>query len=82
MQGTGAEADLPFPAAKTGGNYMHNYYFPPGLSATPWWPSWSPTADGLPCSMEGSIWKVDPATGVAFELTYQPALSLVAELVP
>ena len=70
LQSTGIEAGLPFPAAKTGGNYMHNYYFPPGLSATPWWPSWSPDGKWIALSMEGSIWKVDPATGVAFELTY------------
>ena len=28
-----------YPAAKTGGNYMHNYYLPPAASSTPWWPS-------------------------------------------
>jgi len=64
------DAVLPFPAAKTGGNYMHNFYFPPGLSATPWWPDWSPDGRWIAVSMEGSIWKVDPATGAAFELTY------------
>ena len=25
-----------YPNAKTGGNYMHNYYFPPAASSTPW----------------------------------------------
>src|SRR2546428_1280955 len=73
MQGAGAgsnDAVLPFPAAKTGGNYMHTFYFPPGLSATPWWPDWSPDGRWIAVSMEGSIWKVDPATGAAFELTY------------
>ncbi len=49
---------------------MHNFYFPPGLSATPWWPDWSPDGRWIAVSMEGSIWKVDPATGAAFELTY------------
>src|SRR5207249_11793773 len=71
MQGAGAgsnEAALPFRAAKTGGNYMHNFYFPPGLSATPWWPDWSPDGKWIAVSMAGSIWKVDPATGAAFEL--------------
>src|SRR5215208_3122139 len=73
MQGAGAggnEGALPFRAAKTGGNYMHNFYFPPGLSATPWWPDWSPDGKWIAVSMEGSIWKVDPASGAAFELTY------------
>ena len=31
-----------YPNARTGGNYMHNYYLPPSGSSTPWWPSWSP----------------------------------------
>lgn len=73
MQGAGAgsnDAALPFRAAKTGGNYMHNFYFPPGLSATPWWPAWSPDGKWIAASMEGSIWKIDPKTGVAHELTY------------
>src|SRR2546425_5591189 len=72
MQGAGAGSNdaLPFRAAKTGGNYMHNFYFPPGLSATPWWPDWSPDGKWIAASMEGSIWKIDPKTGVAHELTY------------
>jgi hypothetical protein len=73
MQGAGAgsnDAALPFRAAKSGVNYMHNFYFPPGLSATPWWPDWSPDGKWIAVSMEGSIWKVDSTTGVAHELTY------------
>lgn len=73
MQGAGIasnEEGLPFRDAKTGGNYMHNFYFPPGLTSTPWWPEWSPDGKWIAVSMEGSIWKVDPATGAAFELTY------------
>ena len=31
-----------YPAARHGGNYMHNYYFPPAPSSTPWAPAWSP----------------------------------------
>ena len=31
-----------YPRARTGSNYMHNFYFPPAGSSTPWWPSWSP----------------------------------------
>jgi hypothetical protein len=58
-----------YPAARTGGNYMHNYYFPPAPSSTPWAPSWSPDGKSIAVAMSGSIWKVDPATGDATELT-------------
>lgn len=72
MQGApaGGEPAPAFRAAKTGGNYMYNFYFPPGLSATPWWPAWSPDGKWIAVSMEGSIWKIDPSTGAASELTY------------
>lgn len=59
-----------YPAARHGGNYMHNYYFPPTLSSTPWAPSWSPDGRYVAVSMAGSIWRVETATGRAKELTY------------
>jgi dipeptidyl aminopeptidase/acylaminoacyl peptidase len=62
-----------YPAARTGANYMHNYYFPPAPSSTPWSPSWSPDGKSLAVAMSGSIWNVDPSTGVAHELTYGPS---------
>ena len=61
-----------YPSARHGGNYMHNFYLPPAPSTTPWWPSWSPDGKWVAVAMSGSIWKVDPATGAAFELTYGP----------
>ena len=59
-----------YPAARHGGNYMHNYYFPPAPSSTPWSPAWSPDGRYVAVSMAGSIWRVDPDTGKAEELTY------------
>jgi dipeptidyl aminopeptidase/acylaminoacyl peptidase len=59
-----------YPAARQGGNYMHNYYFPPAPSSTPWAPSWSPDGKSIAVAMSGSIWRVDAATGAAQELTY------------
>jgi TolB protein len=59
-----------YPASKHGGTYMFNYYLPPAPSTTPWWPSWSPDGKWIAVAMHGSIWKVDPQTGVAHELTY------------
>jgi TolB protein len=58
-----------YPNARTGDNYMHNYYLPPAPSSTPWAPSWSPDGKTIAVAMSGSIWKVDPATGAADELT-------------
>lgn len=59
-----------YPAAKQGGQYMHNYYLPPAPSTTPWAPAWSPDGKWIAVAMYGSIWRVDPATGNATELTY------------
>ncbi|MGH9629318.1 MAG: TolB family protein, partial [Bryobacteraceae bacterium] len=59
-----------YPAAEEGGNYMHNYYIPPAPSSYPWWPEWSPDGRFLAISMLGSIWKVDPGSGKAEEITY------------
>jgi dipeptidyl aminopeptidase/acylaminoacyl peptidase len=59
-----------YPQAKHGGNYMHNFYFPPAPSSSPWAPSWSPDGKSLAVAMSGSIWRVDPETGEARELTY------------
>jgi Tol biopolymer transport system component len=49
---------------------MFNYYLPPAPSTTPWAPCWSPDGKWVAVGMHGSIWRVDPATGVAYELTY------------
>ena len=62
-----------YPEARSGGNYMHNFYFPPAPSSTPWAPDWSPDGEWIAVAMHGSIWKVDPQTGVAYELTYSEA---------
>ncbi len=59
-----------YPAAKQGGQYMHNFYLPPAPSTTPWAPAWSPDGKWIAVAMYGSIWRVDPATGIATELTY------------
>ncbi len=61
-----------YPASRHGGNYMHNFYFPPAPSSTPWAPSWAPDGESIAVAMSGSIWRVDPGTGVAEELTYSP----------
>jgi|TARA_Y100000294_G_scaffold101983_1_gene94725 hypothetical protein len=59
-----------YPSARHGGNYMHNYYLPPAPSSTPWAPSWSPDGRWIAVAMSGSIWRVDPETGRADEVSY------------
>ncbi|MEE2668955.1 MAG: CehA/McbA family metallohydrolase [Gemmatimonadota bacterium] len=58
-----------YPWARHGGNYMYNFYFPPSPSSTPWAPAWSPDGTAIAVGMAGSIWAIDPTTGVATELT-------------
>ncbi|HYM12516.1 MAG TPA: CehA/McbA family metallohydrolase [Bryobacterales bacterium] len=58
-------------AAKTGGNYMHNYYLPAPAS-TPWRPAWSPDGREIAFAMSGSIWKIAVGDTVAYELTANP----------
>ena len=48
---------------------MFNFYFPPAPSSTPWAPAWAPNGASIAVAMAGSIWRVDPQTGVADELT-------------
>lgn len=61
-----------YPAARTGGNYMHNYLLPPAAGSTPWWPSWSADGRAIAFAMDGSIWRMAVrdglADGVAHEL--------------
>ena len=66
----GQPEDRPYPSARHGGNYMRNYYLPPAPSSTPWAPSWSPDGRWIAVAMSGSIWKVDPETGPAHEVSY------------
>ncbi len=62
--------DRTYPSSRHGGNYMFNFYFPPAPSSTAWAPDWAPDGESIAVAMSGSIWKVDPATGRADELTY------------
>jgi TolB protein len=58
-----------YPVSRHGGPYMLNYYIPPAPGGTPWAPCWSPDGQWIAVAMAGSIWKVDPQTGAATELT-------------
>ena len=63
-----AAADA-YPAVKHGTLYMYNYYIPPPPGSTPWAPCWSPDGKSIAVGMQGSIWRIDPQTGDAVELT-------------
>lgn len=59
-----------YPAMKYRSNYLASYYLSHGPTPTPWWPTWSPDGKFVAVAMYGSIWKIDPKTGIAEELTY------------
>ena len=63
-----AVAQAPYPNAKTGGNYMLNFYLPAAAS-TPWRPAFSPDGTELAFAMSGSIWKIRIGETTAYELT-------------
>jgi TolB protein len=58
-----------YPAVKHGTLYMYSYYIPPAPGSTPWAPCWSPDGKSIAVGMQGSIWRIDPQTGSAVELT-------------
>ena len=65
-------AQRAYPAASHGGNYMHNFYFPPAPSSSPWYPEWHPGGERVAVAMSGSLWEVDIATGDAHEIVHGP----------
>lgn len=62
-------AQSAYPAAKTGGNYMHNFYLPPPSPSTPRRPAWSPDGTSVVFAMHGSLWRMKLGEQVAHELT-------------
>ena len=65
-------AQRAYPASGHGGNYMHNFHFPPAPSSSPWYPEWHPGGDRVAVAMSGSLWEVDIASGDAFEIVHGP----------
>ncbi len=65
-----ALAQRAYPASGHGGNYMHNFYFPPAPSSSPWYPAWHPGGERVAVAMSGSIWEVDIASGDAYEIVH------------
>ena len=67
-----AQSRPSYPASAHGGNYMHNFYFPPAPASTPWYPAWHPGGERVAVAMSGSLWEVDISSGDATEIVYGP----------
>ncbi|MBK9167531.1 MAG: CehA/McbA family metallohydrolase [Bryobacterales bacterium] len=63
-----------YPALKYQSNYLSSYYLSHAPFTAPWYPAWAPDGKTLAVSLHGSIWRVDPETGVAQQLTEDPKL--------
>ncbi len=59
-----------YPAVKYRSNYLASYYLSHSPTTVPWWPAWSPDGKWIAVSLHGSIWKIDPRSGEAWELTH------------
>ena len=63
-----------YPAARMGGQYMHNYYIPPAPGSTPWAPAWSPDARWIVYTADRNAQSIgleilNTASGESSELT-------------
>jgi Tol biopolymer transport system component len=72
--GMAAAQGTEYPAVKFRSNYLASYYVSHAPTTTPWAPCWSPDGKWIAFSMYGSIWKVDVASGEAYELTHSTKL--------
>ena len=62
-----------YPGALAGGMYMQNFYLPPAPSSSPWYPAWHPDGKHIAVAMQGTIWSIEIATGIATQLVSGPA---------
>jgi TolB protein len=58
-----------YPALRYQSNYLSSYYLSHAPFTRPWFPAWSPDGKWLAVSLDGSIWRVNPETAVAEQLT-------------
>ena len=61
--------------------YMESYY-PPPVTASPTYPSWSPDGESLAFAYQGRIWVVSAAGGIARQLTIGSGSRLFRVIAP
>ena len=76
------EYPSPFPGAYLGMSHYPKWYYPPSVTASPTYPTWSPDGESLAFAAHGRIWMVPVEGGTATQLTRGPGYHSQPDLSP
>ena len=81
-----AQQEYEYPGPMTGGylglSHYPKWYYPPPVTASPTYPTWSPDGESLAFAAHGRIWMVPVEGGTATQLTSGPGYHSQPDLSP